>query len=1151
MKMMGKLFLTLFLFAVLAPLALADGTGTIRGTVVDKTGAVVPDATVELVQAETHYTRTTTTSATGAFDVATLPNGTYTVTVKKASFQTFTESGIPLQVDGVYVVSAVLEVGGVTVTVEVTAAPIQTDTTTMQLGNDISGQAVNDLPVLDRDWIQLQQTLPGTVASSDRFGDAVSSNGNRTQSNSYLINGGDSNDLPLNVPLDIPSPDAIQEVRIVTNSLNPEFGRSSGAILDAVTKTGTNEYHGSAFEYYRDTFMNARNFFSNITPPFHQNQFGGTVGGPFIKNKLFGFFSYQGTRVFQGTAESTTVFSPAQTAGNWGAGAFAASTTLAPVALNSDAAGPCPVGGAPCAANTTAYSSLFSTGAIPITDFNSVSANLMAKFVQPSNAPGNQFEFSNNDLASQNQYLGRIDYNLSTNDTIYFYGFHESFPDTTTLSFIGGDLPGFGEIDGDTVHQYTANYNHIFSPTIVNELRFTYNRFNFGAVFPQNVTQPSSLGFTGINSQDTAGAGAPFVGVGGFFSLGFSQDGPQPRLDETYQLADNVSINRGNHSYKLGIDFRRESVFNPFFFDNNGNFTYNGEGAFTTGLPGADFELGIPDSYFQSSGGFIHARTWEFYSYAQDQWKIKPNLTLTYGIGYQIDTPLTQLAFGGIGINAFRIGQQSTIFPTAPTGLNYPGDPGVTKSGYQTHYNNFAPRLGFAWSPRNNWSVRAGWGIYYNVSEEELTLQNLEAVPFSQGSEGFGSVPGGSPSFAAPFVSVNNPANSIPNQFPFTAPVRGTPINFSLFEPLSNSNYIDPNFNLPYNFNYNLTVQHQLSRSMVATISYVGSQGRRLEAVTAENPYNAATCLASTVVLPNTGGATCSQNPIDLPFYGTDISPNGVSTLPVPSSTFVNIPEQGTFASSNYNALQLSWQTTGWHGLNFLAGYTYSHALDNASSFENAQGTVIPSNHHLSYGDSAYDARHRFVVSYVYKIPGIFQSSELGKRVLGGWGFSGINTYQTGFPVTLTETDMNSLQCSEAFTFYGCWDRPDQIAPVHIIDPRANTTIQVNGVATPVTGHFAFNPNSFQPEAVGTIGNAARNFFHGPGINNYNLSLFKNTSITERLTFQMRLDGFNAFNHAQFANPGVTNVDFPTVFGQVFSTQVAARILQISGHFYF
>jgi Carboxypeptidase regulatory-like domain len=1155
MNLMRKLFLTLFLFAVLAPLALADSTGVIRGTVVDKSGAAVPGATVEIVQVATNYTRSVTTNGTGAFEATTLPIGSYTVTVKKAGFQAFSEGGIPLQPDGVYVVNAVLEVGGMTQTVEVIAAPIQTDTTTMQLGNEISGQAVNDLPVLNRDWIGLQQTLPGTVASSDRFGDAVSSNGNRTQSNSYLINGGDSNDLPLNTPLDIPSPDAIQEVRIVTNSLNPEFGRSSGAILDAVTKSGTNEFHGSAFEYYRDTFMNARNFFSQTTPPFHQNQFGGTFGGPVIKNKLFGFFSYQGTRAFAGTAETTTVFSAAQQGGDWGPGAFAAATKLAPTALFSDAAGPCPVGGAQCAANTTAYSSLFSTGAIPTQDFSTISQTLITKFVPLPNAPNNTFQFPNNTGSKQDQYIGRVDYNFSSSDTIYGYIFHEADPSSSTLPFIGGSLPGFGEVDDSTTHQYTISYNHIFSPSIVNELRFTYNRLNFSAVNPATPVLPSTLGFTGINPQDPAGAGVPFVGLNGFFSLGFSLDGPQPRLDDTYQLADNVSINRGNHSYKIGIDFRRQSVFNPFFFFNNGNYTFNGVGAFSTGLPGADFELGIPDSFAQSSGGFIHARTWEFYSYAQDQWKIKPNLTITYGIGYQIDTPLTQLAFNKQGINAFRIGQQSTESPTAPVGLNFPGDTGVTPSGYQTHYNNFAPRFGFAWSPRTNWSVRAGWGIYYNVSEEELTLQNLQSVPFSLFSSGVGNI-GGSPAYANPFVAINNSATSVTNQFPFTPFKLNSAINYGPFEPLSASNFIDPNFNVPYNMNYNLTVQHQVNRNVVGTVSYVGSQGRRLEAVTALNPYNPALCIAQ--------GPSCTGNPVALPFDGT--GPNGVSTLPVPSSVWANIDEEGTFATSNYNALQATLESNGWHGINLRAAYTYSHALDNASSFENAGGTIIPQNHRLSYGDSGFDARHRFVVSYVYNIPipGSLQSNEFEKRLLGGWGFSGINTYQTGFPVQLTETDLNSLQCSNAFTLFGCWDRPDQVAPVKHIDPRATTTIDLplNGIAqplVPVTGNFSFDPRSFQPEALGTIGDARRNFFHGPGINNYNLSVYKNTTITERLKFQLRLDAFNAFNHAQFAAPGQSgiqggvgnNVDALGQFGQTFSTQVAARILQVSGHFYF
>ena len=419
----------------------------------------------------------------------------------------------------------------------------------------------------------------------------------------------------------------------------------------------------------------------------------------------------------------------------------------------------------------------------------------------------------------------------------------------------------------------------------------------------------------------------------------------------------------------------------------------------------------------------IHARAWEYYSYAQDQWKIRPNFTLTYGIGYQIDTPLTQLAFNKQGINAFRIGQQSSVFDTAPVGLNFPGDPGVTSSGYQTHYNNFAPRVGFAWSPRENWSIRAGWGIYYNNSEEELTLQNLQSAPFSIFSTGIGQV-GGTPAFATPYTDISSGATTA-NPFPFTPFKPGTPVDFGPFEPLSGSNFIDPNFNVPYNFNYNLTVQHQLSRSMVATVSYVGSQGRRLEAVTALNPYNPALCLSSTVII---SGSPCSHNPVLLPFYGD--GPNGVSTLPVPSSVWANIYEEGTFATSNYNAFQATLESTGWHGLTFRGAYTYSHALDNASSFENAGGSIIPSNHRLSYGDFTVRCPPSVFLGLRLQHPRHFPEFRNRQETLGRMGLLRCNYLPDWFPDSVDRERPALLQCSDAFTLFGCWDRPEKNGPL-------------------------------------------------------------------------------------------------------------------------
>src|SRR5216683_3779567 len=323
---LGLSFLTIAVFlGLLAPGTFADVNGRIRGTVLDPSGAAVVDASVKIVNIDTSLERALTTTDVGTFDAPNLPPGRYTVTVTKTGVPAFKQTSIKLESAATFVVSATLEIGEMSATVEVTAEKLQADTTTMQLGGELAGADLKDFPLLNRAWINLQTSLPGVVASSDRFGSNFSTNGSRSQSNNYTVNGTDSNDLPLNTPIaGAINPDAIQEVKVVDSTLNPEYGRNSGGTLMVTTKSGTNEIHGSAFEFYRDTFMNAKNFFSTKVPPFHQNQFGATVGGPIMKNKLFGFFSYQGTRQFQGVAQSSQVFTPAQRGGNFtGSGALA------------------------------------------------------------------------------------------------------------------------------------------------------------------------------------------------------------------------------------------------------------------------------------------------------------------------------------------------------------------------------------------------------------------------------------------------------------------------------------------------------------------------------------------------------------------------------------------------------------------------------------------------------------------------------------------------------------------------------------------------------------------------------------------------------------------------------------------------------------
>ncbi len=673
---------------------------------------------------------------------------------------------------------------------------------------------------------------------------------------------------------------------------------------------------------------------------------------------------------------------------------------------------------------------------------------------------------------------------------------------------------------------------------MLNELKVGYNRLNFDAVEPANVVSPSSLGFTGITPQNTKANSAPRIDVTGLFTLGFSDNGPQPRIDETAQLIDNFSYTTGKHAFKWGVDIRRGHVANPFYFQNNGAFSFAGGGTFSTNNPGADFLLGFPDSYGQSSGSFIDARAWEYYSFIQDQWRLKSNLTFTYGIGWQIDTPLTDHFNHDLAINAYHTGQQSTVFPTAPKGLLFPGDQGISASGYRTRYNNFAPRIGFAWNPMRKLTVRAGWGIYYDNSEEELTLQNLIAPPFALIDFGAGDV-GLQPSFAKPFTD-QTLKTTIANKYPFAPPAAGSAVDFGFFEPFS-LNVIDPNFNTQYVLNTQLSVQYQFTPTILTTFSYVGSQGRRLEGVHELNPYSTATCLAT---------AGCPANKAVEFFFP------GVGTID-DASVFSSIGQQSTFLHSKYNSFQATVEKTLSHGLQLRAAYTYAHALDNGSSFE--AGNVIPSNFNLTYGNAAFDARHRLAMEYLYQIPD-WGFHHLPSRLTKGWTFAGVTSLQTGFPIALSESDFRTLQCTPVISFYGCWDRPNIVAPVQkFSDPRPIQTLQGTQRGM-VKGNFYFAPTSFTREGCTTptqslatcgfgVGNAGRNLFHGPGINNTDLSFYKNTQFTEKLKLQLRADLFNAFNHAQFSNPS-GNVASAN-FGRVLTTRIPARIAQLSVSFSF
>lgn len=1167
--------------------ARADVYGRIRGTVSDPSGAVIPKAKVTALNTGTGISVSTVSSADGSYEFLQLAApGIYNVSAEAGGFKNTEVDGIQLNLNQIFVENLKMELGSVTEKVAVTElSTVQVETTSIEMGTDVNATQIETAPLEGRDFVDLMKLQPGVVEASDARGGSghgdYSTNGSQADQDSYLINGVDNNDLPLNTTQVTVNLDAISEFKLITDTINPEYGRNSGAIVNAIVKSGTNAIHGSGFEFYRDTFLNSKGFFLPAEV-FHQNLFGGTVGGPIRKDHTFFFFGYEGDRFRRpedsgdcGCASPGTV----QTlSSNEQKGIFPDLATASGVSafpLVGDDGNTYPAG--------TAYSTIFANGTIPAADTSPISQKYLA-FV-PSPNVGNNFEFSPVAKGTEDQLLTRIDQTFSSKDSVWVYLLWERLPIIDDLPFVGATVPGFAATNGQHWWQTSIAYDHTFGPSTLNEVSLGYTRFNYQDVFPVTPAAPSSAGFTGITPQVTAGEGLPVLQISGPSAagpvnmfLGFSEDGPQPRIDQTYQAGDSLSKIVGNHTLKMGITMRRFEVYNPFLHENDGVFGFGGQGAFSTGDVAADFLLGVPDSYQQASGDILNERAQEYYSYFQDQWKIRPNLTLTIGTGWSIDTPMVDNYHDNHAGIAFRPGQQSTVFPNAPAGYVFQGDSGVNAFG-TTKYRHFGPRIGLAYSPNWGWltggpgktSIRAGYGIYYNRFNGETALQTQGSPPFAITSNGAGDL-GGSPSFANPFsgyiLSGTNTVTPVSeaNRFPF---VPNPNADFSTLLPLDVSVY-DPNITVPDAQNYNLTIQRQFGNDTIVSVAYVGSQGRHLIQTVELNPgINPAGCAAD---------PTCLNNSLAQPILFP-------GNFKYPGNIFASIGDVTTNGTSNYNALQATVNHNMSHGLQLLVSYTYSHALDESSGFENSGfggsgfggfgnlRSINPFNPKLNYGDSNYDARHRLVISYTYDFPSVrrFHAFQwISSRVTDGWSVSGITTLQSGFPLDVIDSAFPSLTSSE-FTFYsaflsGAWDVPNLVGQVQYVNPRTPQFPNDSGPSGAPQNYIFKVPDpntiqgcsatpgcqigAFSAPAFGTEGNAGRDIIHGPGRNNFDLSLFKDTKLTERTTLELRLEVYNLFNHTQF-DPGGVVTDFNS---SAFGTETAAfapRTIQLAGKFYF
>ncbi len=1206
---------------------LAGVTASISGTVTDASGAVVAGATVTATNVETGVVTTLTTNGQGFYSFQSLPLGTYAIGVQQSGFKAYTQTGVVLDVNSALTIDVKLSVGATSEKVEVSSDALHVDTESTQMGEVITGKTMTDVPLVTRSYTDLLGLQPGVaqtasqmtgayagpfisagfaapLVSGDLNSGAVSVNGMRESENGFILNGVLVQELGFSGAGAIPNIDSIYEFRILTNNPDAEYGNYSGGLINVVTKSGTNAFHGNLFEFVRNTDFDAANYFDQGTRgAYHQNQFGGTIGGPIKRDKIFFFADYQGNRLIQGQTQRITGAPTAALEGgdlSSVAGSFVDSNGN-PTTVQSGA-GPgnwasvltnqlgYPVAAGEkyyfpgCTTTNPVTGCVFGSPTGPFlspTLFNPISQNLLP-YILPANGTNSQGlpTFTTNSEAtdlSDNKFSGRGDANTNFGLlTAYFYWdkFNQISP------YWPGNAPlypGFSVDGKGQTYNVTLGDTKTFSSASVNEFRLGYFRLDTLFNQPQGgkgVTL-ASLGFA------SGASGAPGIvplvpSLEGVPEIDFNDfvigvpSRPNGLIDNIYQIVDNYSKIIGTHTIKFGGQYHYDQLEEDLI-DNvsNGNFffgsNFNGQPS-ETGSDFADFLLGAPSQFVQGQSYPSYGRNYYLGFYGQDSWRVKSNLTFNYGLRYDVSQPWKEKYNQ---IQTLIPGEQSVVFPGSPTGWVFPGDPGVPPSLAPTRWDNFAPRLGLAYSfgdydgmlgkilgKAGATSIRAGWGIFYSTFEGATDFNEIGDAPF-------GNYTGQSePTFAAPFTN-RSAGSSITNFFPVTQPplyfsaknpATGPPFDnltdfFNAFGTIGSSPAFYNKNKLPYAEEYMLSIEHQISRSDLVSVSYVGTQAHRLLSSESANPGSPSLCLqlaAAGAIAVGTTNTTCGpgnenlvyalpgggfQPGTRLNFPGTTL-PNGTPIVPFGNDSYFI-----TAGASSYNSLQISYRHTSGR-LQTLVGYTLSKSFDDSSGYGEQ---INPINHRLSRGLSAFDSTNNFVASYNYTLP----IDKLGgpKQLTNGWAISGITKFATGLPVTMVETDDQSL----LGTGFGGpitlpVDTPNLIAPVVKENPRN-------------TGGQYFSISSFGPSDLGTEGDARRRFFHGPGINNWDFALLKDTKITERFDLQFRAEFFNIFNHTQFLTPsGITGfsggVATSSSFGQVPGT-LPARIGQLSLKLYF
>jgi hypothetical protein len=1151
-------------------------TGTVSGTITDATGAVIPHASVAIINTAQGVKTTTMTDAKGVYTFPSLPVGTYSLVVEAQGFQSKSRDGIAVDLDSVQDFSFALEVKEKVEEVTVTENAARVETESTQVGQVVTTRQMMAIALNGRSYTDLLALQPGIVPMSTQLPDSVvmagstvaiqpsgtlnpgnqSIAGQREADNGFLVNGADVKELQNGGTLIIPNIDSLDEFRVLTNNMDAQYGNYGGGIVNAVTKAGSNALHGTAFEFLRNTALDARDFFSPDRDVFRQNQFGGAVGGPIRKNKVFFFGDYQGTRSTQGISSGLiSVPSLVNRTGNLSdqagsltgkvSGPYLANLLQQRLGYGVTAGEPYYFSGC-----TNPASCVFPNATIPTRAWSAPAKNLLQYIPAPNNGLSTFTTGAESQIVKDDKASFRVDASTNRMGLLTAYYFIDDYdlnnPYPTGQG--GASVPGFNALNFGRGQLITLGDTRTFGATAVNEIRLSFMRSANTVGHPQGGVGPTlaSQGFV-------AGVGTPGIvpllpeieGIENVIFNSFVMGVPITNLaqwNNTFGLADNFSKVLGNHSLKFGFQGSYEQI------NVNPNPTANGSFLFAgteTGLDFADFLIGVDSNFNQAQSGAFYERHKYWALFAQDGWKIRPNLTLNYGLR------MDRMEYWYEKYNQFPtfvLGQQSEVYPQAPLGVVYPTDNGVLNTIAPSKYK-FAPRIGIAWSPSKSdgllgkilggpgkTSVRAGYGMFYSIVPGSSLAYNLPQPPYGL------SYTSPAPSlFDQPYRTAAD-GSFTGNPYPFDVPPLNTTKSnpypsqsFDAFIPIQGATGPNPNNTFPYNEQYFFSIERELRVGTVLNVSYVGSQAHHLLLNYSLNPGNPALCLAlSTPQSVAPGSATCG------PFgeSRTYTSASGVvynGTRGPFGGALGNDDFEGAFGNSSYNSLQVSVRHAT-RDLTLQLGYTYSKSLDQGSSLGD---TADPFNYKQTRALSAWDLRHNFVISYDYRLP-FDRLTRKWRRVTQGWELSGITRASSGFPVTLKSNNDNSLQGSI----------PNGVNNYSLdIGQYTGAPLSLNG--NPRNGLPYFNPDAFTQAPLGTLGNASRRSFYGPGALNFNLSLLRNFSLTESKLLQLRIESFNTFNHTQFFGPGAVqgNLDSP-LFGQAVKT-ADARIMQMALKFTF